>query len=100
MAAASTLPHEFVTFGRVRHYKMAHQRMLKLQLLLAAIFATKSFGASAGLDGVWRSQGWGFVYEVRGADWQPFEVTSTTCVAGSKAKRVTNGPRGSAATFQ
>src|SRR5690348_2826628 len=74
--------------------------MKKLRVILTAVLAVDCFGASAALDGVWRSQGWGFVYQVRGPDWQAFEVTSRTCVACSKAKRVTGGRPGSEATFQ
>src|SRR5262245_36945337 len=66
--------------------------MLNLQVLLCTVFAVECFGISAGVEGVWRSQGWGFVYQVRGDDWQVFEVTDSTCVAGSPAKRVTTGP--------
>ena len=74
--------------------------MKKLQFILTASLAVDCFGAAGVLDGVWRSQGWGLVYQVRGADWQAFEVTSTTCVAGTKAKRITSARPGSEATFQ
>jgi hypothetical protein len=79
---------------------MALAPMKKLQVILTAVLAVDCFGASGALDGVWRSQGWGFLYQVRGADWQAFEITKTTCVAGSKAKRVTGGRPGSEVTFQ
>ncbi len=74
--------------------------MLKPQLLLGTAFALKCLGISADVDGVWRSQGWGFVYQVRGADWKVFEVTSSTCVTGTTAKRVTTGPPTGVSTFR
>lgn len=74
--------------------------MEKLQIVLIAALAVDCFGASTAVDGVWRSQGWGFVYQVRGADWEAFEVTSTTCVAGSRARRVTSGRPESEVAFQ
>jgi len=39
------------------------------------------------LDGVWRSQGYGYVFEIQGPTLRAFEVTTTTCVAGFAAKR-------------
>src|SRR5262245_56282420 len=74
--------------------------MLKLQLLLGTAFAVECFGMSAGVEGVWRSHGWGYVYQVREADWQVFEVTSSTCVAGSTARRVTTSPPTGVPTFR
>ncbi|MCC7157053.1 MAG: hypothetical protein IT161_20910 [Bryobacterales bacterium] len=71
-----------------------------LQVILTATLADGCAAASGALDGAWRSQGWGFVYQVQGADWQAYEVTSKTCVAGFKAKRVASGRPGNGVTFQ
>lgn len=81
-------------------YKMALAPMKRLIFILAANLAGNCFGASEALDGVWRSLGWGYVYQVRGADWQTFEVTSTTCVASTKAKRITDAARRNVVTFR
>ncbi|MBN9660113.1 MAG: S41 family peptidase [Acidobacteria bacterium] len=54
----------------------------------AALTATTAFGGGTPLDGVWRSVGYGDVYAVHGKDWQTFEVTGSTCVAGFRARRV------------
>lgn len=51
------------------------------------------------IEGVWRSRGWGYIYEIRGSALQAFEVTSTTCVRGFKAARLSSeSPR--QATFR
>jgi len=39
------------------------------------------------LDGAWRSEGYGYAFNVRGVEWQAFETTTTTCVAGFTATR-------------
>jgi len=80
--------------------RMAYGPMRKIRLMLLAVLAAECPGVSAILDGVWRSQGWGFVYSVRETDWQAFEVTSTTCVPVSKAKRLTGDVPGVEATFR
>jgi hypothetical protein len=79
---------------------MADGPMRKTLLMLVAVLAAERRGAPAALNGVWRSQGWGFVYSVRETDWQAFELTGTTCVAASKAKRITSDVPGIEATFR
>lgn len=39
------------------------------------------------LDGVWRTEGYGYVFDIRGDRWTAYEVTSTTCVPGFIATR-------------
>ena len=89
-----------MTESRQAFYRMALRPMRRLQLVLVAVLAGKCLAAPASIDGFWRSQGWGFVYAVREADWQVFEVTSTTCVAAGKAKRLSSAVPGAEATFQ
>src|SRR6266567_9335188 len=69
--------------------------MIKTQAtaMLPLLAASYHAASTQPLDSVWRSQGWGFVYEIRGARLQAFEVTSTTCVAGFKAERQRGWPR-------
>ena len=45
--------------------------------LLSACYAT---AANQLVDGIWRSQGWGLVYEIRGGNLQAFEVTTSAKV--------------------
>ena len=42
------------------------------------------------LDGVWRSQGYGYVYDIHGPALKSFEVTTATCVPGFTATRETS----------
>src|SRR4051794_28773861 len=58
-------------------------------------------GASAApLDGVWRSEGWASLYEVRGRLLRSFEVTHNTCVAGFSAERIASQTVEDGATFR
>ncbi|HET9130095.1 MAG TPA: hypothetical protein VFO86_04050, partial [Terriglobia bacterium] len=59
--------------------------MLK-QFLLLLIPVLFLLGA-APLDGIWRSQGYGYVFEIHGSTLQAYEVTETTCVKSFSAKR-------------
>ncbi|MDQ2710972.1 MAG: S41 family peptidase [Acidobacteriota bacterium] len=52
------------------------------------------------IDGIWRSDGWGFVYKISVADLQAFEITSTTCVLGVKATRLSREAPGHEASFR
>ena len=61
-----------------------------VKIALAATLASCLFGAS--LDGVWQTEGWGLVYQIRGADWQTLELTSTTlCRGNNRETGSTNG---------
>ena len=52
------------------------------------------------LDGVWRSQEYGYVFEIQGPVLKAFEVTTTTCVPGFTAKRLDSAVPGREATFK
>lgn len=71
-----------------------------LAALLAACFLPVVPAAAQSLDGDWRSEGYGDVFVVNGADWNTFEVTSTTCVPGATAKQVGGATADLEATFQ
>jgi hypothetical protein len=63
--------------------------MTQVKLIAIVALAAGSVSASPPpLDGVWRSQSWGLVYQIRGSNLQAFEVTSTTCVQRVQAKRL------------
>ena len=63
---------------------------LQMFALVAATIIPTAVAAQS-LDGIWRSQGYGFAFDVHGDEWNAFEVTSTTCVAGFTATR-SGGP--------
>ncbi len=67
-------------------------------VVLAALAAVNAQAPS--LDGVWRTQGYGYVLRVRGASLEAFEVTATSCVAGFTAERDTSVVSGREATFK
>jgi hypothetical protein len=51
------------------------------------------------VDGVWRSRGYGDVFEIHGPTVKTYEVTSTTCVPGFTAQRDPATVAGREATF-
>ena len=53
---------------------------------LAALGLSGSSTQKQTLDGVWRSEGYGLVFDIQGATLKSFEVTATTCVLGNAAK--------------
>jgi hypothetical protein len=62
--------------------------MIPLNVITVVGLAVGSLNVSNHpLDGVWQSQGWGFVHQIRGATLQVLEVTRTTCVKGFKAQQ-------------
>lgn len=64
-------------------YASACLAIVGVSLLSAPLTA---FGADS-LDGVWRSQGYGYVFQFQGSALQAFEVTETTCVPGFTGTR-------------
>ena len=56
--------------------------------------------ATESLDGVWRSQGYGSVYVIKGSLLTAFEVTAATCVPGISAARMAVAVPGRDATFR
>ncbi len=52
------------------------------------------------VEGVWRSEGWGSLYEIDRTTSRSFEITSTTCVAGFSAKRISGGNAGNGISFR
>ena len=74
--------------------------MIRLATLLAGSLVFVASSSAEPLDGVWRSQGYGFVFQVQGPVWKAFEVTSTTCVTGFTASRAAVAAPGREATFK
>jgi hypothetical protein len=71
-----------------------------LSVLLIAVVAGSAPAQSPSMDGVWRSQGYGNVFEIHGPTLNGFEVTNTTCVAGATAAVDTTPVPGRTATFR
>jgi hypothetical protein len=68
--------------------------------VLAALGLSGSSAQKQSLDGVWRSEGYGFVFDIQGATLKSFEVTVTTCVPGDAAQREDTSIDGREATFK
>jgi hypothetical protein len=68
--------------------------LLTVYLVLASSASTQS------LDGVWRSQGYGYLFEIQGQGLRAFEVTARTCVPSFTAKRDTSSVPDQEATFR
>jgi hypothetical protein len=60
---------------------------------LVVVFGIAVQSGAAPLDGIWQSQGYGYVFEFQGSALHAFEVTETTCVRSFSAKeaREVNG---------
>ena len=71
-----------------------------LSVLLMAVVAGVAPAQSPSMDGVWRSQGYGHLFEIHGPALNAFEVTNTTCVAGESAAVDTTPVPGRIATFR
>src|SRR5690242_5460104 len=80
------------TIGAVDVYTECVNSLLAIAILCTPILAES-------LDGVWRSQGYGYVYEIHGPALKSFEVTGTTCVPGFTADRDITSAPGREATF-
>ena len=68
--------------------------LLSVALLAAPVLAADS------LDGIWRTEGYGLVFEIRGAKLKAFEVTEATCLPGFSADRDAASATGRDATFR
>jgi hypothetical protein len=72
-------------------------------MLLRLIACLAALGLSAqaqSIDGLWRSEGYGIVFDIHGQNLKTFEVTDTTCVVGGVAQREGTGIAGREATFK
>ncbi len=52
-----------------------------VSILVAAAVAVVQAQISP-MDGIWRTLGYGYVYEIHGVSLRAFEVTATTCLPG------------------
>ena len=63
-------------------------------LLLVGIFIAPRAGSAQSLEGIWQTEGYGYVFEVKGNRLQAYEVTAKTCVPGFTATRDSTAVRG------
>lgn len=70
-----------------------------LVLLLDAGFSGSPVPKQS-VDGLWRSEGYGSVFEIHGGKLRSFEVTATTCMPGYQAEREDTSIEGSEVTFK
>jgi len=61
---------------------------------LALLLSVSVIASAPSLDGVWKSEGYGDVYEIRCRELQEFQVTIGTCVLGLSAKKLNSEIRG------
>ena len=73
---------------------------IRLLMLLTGAFVASATPQVPSLEGVWRSQGYGYVMEIKGPTLRAFEVTATTCVPGFTARRDDTAIAGREATFK
>jgi hypothetical protein len=69
-------------------------------MLLAGAPVALAAAPATSVEGVWRSQGYGYVFEIEGRALKAFEVTATTCVASETAERDASAVPGREATFR
>src|ERR1700727_314707 len=60
---------------------------IQISALLGAALLSVAPAVGQSLDGAWRSEGYGYAFNVRDGEWTAFEITSATCVSGVTATR-------------
>lgn len=73
---------------------------IQISALVGVALLSVTPATAQSLDGVWRSEGYGFAFNIRGGEWQAFEITSTTCVPGFTATRSEGAMPDREATFK
>jgi Peptidase family S41 len=80
---------------------LSMKRIIAVTLTVLAALGLSALSAQKrSLDGVWRSEGYGLVFDVQGATLKSFEVTATTCVPSRAAQREDTNIAGREATFK
>ena len=73
---------------------------IQVAVLIGAAHLSAPLATAQSLDGAWRSEGYGYAFNIRGGEWQAFEITSTTCVPGFIATRSGGAMPDREATFK
>src|SRR5215469_5506669 len=90
-----------VVYGQLDGTILSMKRIFAVTLtVLAALGLSGSSAQKQSLDGVWRSEGYGLVFDIQGGTLKSFEVTATTCVPGDAAQREDTSIDGREATFK
>ena len=61
--------------------------LIRTSILLIGVALGIASMRAESLDGVWRSEGYGLVFQIQGSNLKTFEVTTSTCVADGTALR-------------
>src|SRR5215471_20345295 len=90
-----------VVYGQLDGTILSMKRIFAVTLtVLAALGLSGSSAQKQSLDGVWRSEGYGMVFDVHGPTLKSFEVTASTCLLGDPAQREDSSISGREATFK
>jgi hypothetical protein len=73
---------------------------VQIPALLGAALLSVAPAVGQSLDGAWRSEGYGYAFNVRDGEWTAFEITSATCVSGFTATRSGGAVSDREATFK
>src|SRR6202011_4096509 len=92
--------HEMPRSEHVERTRDVSTRAAGLSVMLVAGIVGGAPAQNPSMDGVWRSQGYGNVFEIDGPTVNMFEVTNTTCVGGGTAALDTTPVPGRVATFR
>ena len=80
---------------------LSMKRIIAVTLTVLAVLGLSGSSAQKqSLNGVWRSEGYGLVFDIQGATLKSFEVTVTTCVPGDAAQREDSSIDGREVTFK
>jgi hypothetical protein len=79
---------------------MSRKRQSMLLLSLSMLTAGGDNVAAQSLDGAWKSEGYGDVYELHGKKMTAFQVTAQTCVQAFTATRVASTGSGQEGVFR
>jgi hypothetical protein len=74
--------------------------MFRPGFFLPLFAASVSLLGAQSLDGTWRSEGYGYVFQIDGPSLAAFQVTARTCLPGFTAKRDNTAIEGRQATFR
>lgn len=88
-------------YGQLDRTILSMKRIIAVTLTVLAALGLSGLSAEKpSLDGVWRSEGYGMVFDIQGATLKSFEVTATTCVPGDAAQREDTSIPGREVTFK